>query len=304
MAVVRARFESATIVLASATPSIETRVNAETGRYGHLRLHARAGARPMPHARADRHAPRRPAARAAGSRRVSREAVGETIARGEQALLFLNRRGYAPLTLCRDCGHRFRCAQCDAWLVEHRFRRALVCHHCGHVERRPDACPECGAEDSLAACGPGVERLAEEAATLFPDARMLVLSSDFPGGAERLRRELDEIAKGAFDIVIGTQLVAKGHNFPHLTLVGVVDADLGLGSGDPRAAERTFQLLNQVTGPRRTRRQAGPRADPDLSARTSGHRARCSPATRRNFTRRRSPCASAPACRPSAVSPR
>ncbi|WP_442754409.1 primosomal protein N' [Methylocystis sp. JAN1] len=247
MAVVRARFENATIALASATPSIETRVNAERGRYGHLRLHARAGSRPMPILEPiDMRAEGPQRGRWIAPRLAL--AVGETIARGEQALLFLNRRGYAPLTLCRDCGHRFRCAQCDAWLVEHRFRRALVCHHCGHTERRPDTCPECGAEDSLAACGPGVERLAEEAATLFPDARILVLSSDFPGGAERLRRELDEIARGAFNIVIGTQLVAKGHNFPHLTLVGVVDADLGLGSGDPRAAERTFQLLNQVTG--------------------------------------------------------
>jgi primosomal protein N' (replication factor Y) (superfamily II helicase) len=247
MAVVRARFENAAIILASATPSIETRVNAETGRYGHLRLHARAGARPMPILQPidmRREGPIR------GNWIAPRlaEAVGETVSRGEQALLFLNRRGYAPLTLCRECGHRFRCTQCDAWLVEHRFRRALMCHHCGHVERRPDACPECGATESLAACGPGVERLAEEAATLFPDARILVLSSDFPGGAERIRRELEEIAKGAFDIVIGTQLVAKGHNFPQLTLVGVIDADLGLGSGDPRAAERTFQLLNQVTG--------------------------------------------------------
>jgi len=175
-------------------------------------------------------------------------AIGETIARGEQALLFLNRRGYAPLTLCRSCGHRFRCRQCDAWLVEHRFRRALICHHCGHLEQRPHVCPECEAEDSLSPCGPGVERIAEESAKLFPDARILVLSSDFFGGTERLRRELDEVAKGSFDLVIGTQLVAKGHNFPHLTLVGVVDADLGLGSGDPRAAERTFQLLAQVTG--------------------------------------------------------
>lgn len=247
MAVVRARFEDAAIVLASATPSIETRVNAERGRYGHLRLHARAGARPMPLLEPiDMRVEGAPRGRWIAPRLAL--AMGETIARGEQALLFLNRRGYAPLTLCRACGHRFRCENCDSWLVEHRFRRALVCHHCGHVERRPDACPECGAEDALAACGPGVERLAEEAATLFPEARLLVLSSDFPGGAERLRRELEEIAKGAFDIVIGTQLVAKGHNFPHLTLVGVVDADLGLGSGDPRAAERTFQLLNQVTG--------------------------------------------------------
>lgn len=247
MAVVRARIEEATIVLASATPSIETRVNAMRGRYGYLRLDSRARARLMPTLEAiDMRKEGPPRGRWIAPRLAL--AVGEAIARGEQALLFLNRRGYAPLTVCRSCGHRFRCEQCDAWLVEHRFRRALMCHHCGHIERRPHLCPECGAEDSLAACGPGVERLAEEAATLFPDARILVLSSDFPGGADRLRRELEEIAKGAFDIVIGTQLVAKGHNFPFLTLVGVIDADLGLGSGDPRAAERTFQLLNQVTG--------------------------------------------------------
>lgn len=247
MAVVRARFEEATVVLASATPSIETRVNAARGRYGHLRLVARAGSRPMPLLEAvDMRVEGLPRGKWIAPRLA--RAIGETMARGEQTLLFLNRRGYAPLTLCRACGHRFRCENCDAWLVEHRYRRALVCHHCGHVERRPQQCPECGGEDSLTACGPGVERLAEEAALLFPDARILVLSSDFPGGAERLRRELEEIAKGAFDIVIGTQLVAKGHNFPFLTLVGVVDADLGLGSGDPRAAERTFQLLNQVTG--------------------------------------------------------
>ncbi len=247
MAVVRAHIEGATVVLASATPSIETRVNAARGRYGHLRLNARAGARPMPTLEAiDMRAGGPPRGKWIAPRLA--HAIGETLARGEQALLFLNRRGYAPLTLCRTCGHRFRCQNCDAWLVEHRFRRALVCHHCGHIEKRPQICPECQSEDSLTACGPGVERLAEEAAALFPQARLLVLSSDFPGGAERLRRELEEIAKGSFDIVVGTQLVAKGHNFPHLTLVGVIDADLGLGSGDPRAAERTFQLLNQVTG--------------------------------------------------------
>ncbi|WP_166141257.1 primosomal protein N' [Methylosinus sp. RM1] len=247
MAVVRARLEGATIVLASATPSIESRVNAQTGRYGYLRLTARANARPMPRIEAiDMRANGPERGRWLAPRLVAE--AQETIARGEQVLFFLNRRGYAPLTLCRSCGHRFRCENCDAWLVEHRFRRALVCHHCGHVERRPHICPECEAEDSLTACGPGVERLAEEAAILFPDARTLVLSSDFPGGQKRLRRELAEIAAGAFDIVIGTQLVAKGHNFPFLTLVGVVDADSGLGSGDPRAAERTFQLLNQVTG--------------------------------------------------------
>ena len=247
MAVVRAHIEGAAVVLASATPSIETRVNAAQGRYGHLRLAARAGARTMPRLEAIDMRVEGPAKNRWIAPRLALD-IGETIARGEQALLFLNRRGYAPLTLCRNCGHRFRCAACDAWLVEHRFRRALICHHCGHMEQRPHACPECEAEETLTPCGPGVERLAEEAAQLFPNARILALSSDFPGGTERLRRELDEIAKGAFDLVIGTQLVAKGHNFPFLTLVGVVDSDLGLGSGDPRAAERTFQLLMQVTG--------------------------------------------------------
>ncbi len=247
MAVVRGRLEDASVVLASATPSIETRVNAEQGRYNHLRLAARYGGRRLPDlAVIDLRAT--PAPRGAWISPPLRASMAESLAAGDQTLLFLNRRGYSPLTLCRACGHRFQCPNCTAWLVEHRFRRALVCHHCGHVERRPDVCVECETIDSLTACGPGVERLAEEAAGLFPDRRVLVLSSDFPGGTERLRRELDEIARGACDIIIGTQLVAKGHNFPHLTLVGVIDADVGLSNGDPRAAERTFQLLQQVTG--------------------------------------------------------
>jgi primosomal protein N' (replication factor Y) len=174
--------------------------------------------------------------------------IGRTLEKGEQSLLFLNRRGYAPLTLCRVCGHRFGCPVCSAWLVEHRFRGQLVCHHCGHAEKRPEACPECGTFDHLVACGPGVERIAEEVVSTFPDARTIVLSSDIVGGVRRLRLELEAIANGDADIVIGTQLVAKGHNFPNMTLVGVVDADLGLANGDPRAAERTYQLLSQVTG--------------------------------------------------------
>ncbi len=247
MAVLRARIEEATVALASATPSIETRVNAETGRYRWLRLPQRAAGRSAPDL-APIDLRRTPAPRGRWISLPLERAVAETLARGEQALLFLNRRGYAPLTLCRACGHRFQCPHCTSWLVEHRFRRALVCHQCGHVERRPDVCPECATQDSLTPCGPGVERLADEAKQLFPQARALALSSDFPGGVERLRRELHDIAEGAVDIVIGTQLVAKGHNFPHLTLVGVIDADVGLSSGDPRAAERTFQLLQQVTG--------------------------------------------------------
>jgi len=247
MAVVRGRIEKAAVILASATPSIETRVNAQQGRYKYLKLESRFGGRSMPDISCidlRTNAPTR--GKWIAPHLV--DAVKETVARGEQALLFLNRRGYAPLTLCRDCGHRFQCPDCTAWLVEHRFRKALVCHHCGHIERRPEACPKCESMDSLTACGPGVERLAEEAAELFPDARVLTLSSDFPGGTERMRSELEQVANGACDIVIGTQLVAKGHNFPLMTLVGVVDADVGLSNGDPRAAERTFQLLQQVTG--------------------------------------------------------
>ena len=247
MAVVRGRLEGCPVILASATPSIETRVNAERGRYRHVVLPERFGGRRLP----DIHAIDMRLDRPERGTFLSPPliaAVKHTLAAGEQALLFLNRRGYAPLTLCRACGHRYQCRNCSTWLVEHRFRKALVCHQCGYAERRPEACTECGTFDNLTPCGPGVERIAEEAAGLFPDKRIIVLSSDFPGGAERLRQELEAVAAGACDLVIGTQLVAKGHNFPHLTLVGVLDADIGLTSGDPRAAERTFQLLQQVTG--------------------------------------------------------
>ncbi|HUI20528.1 MAG TPA: primosomal protein N' [Methylocella sp.] len=247
MAVVRGQIEKAAVILSSATPSIESRVNAAQGRYKHIKLATRFKARALPQIAAiDLRRESAPPGKWIAPRLA--EAIGEALARREQTLLFLNRRGYAPLTLCRSCGHRFECPNCSAWLVEHRFRRSLMCHHCGHIERTPTMCPSCQAPDSLAACGPGIERLAEEAALLFPQARVLTLSSDFPGGAERLRAEIEAVSRGACDIVIGTQLVAKGHNFPQLSLVGVIDADIGLTSGDPRAAERTFQLLQQVTG--------------------------------------------------------
>ena len=219
-----------------------------------MRLPERFGGQSMPHIEAidmKREGPAR--GRFIAPRLV--EAVSIAVERGEQALLFLNRRGYAPLTLCRTCGFRLQCPHCDAWLVEHRFRRRLVCHHCGYSLPLPPECPKCEAVDSFAAVGPGVERLEEEVATLFPDSRVLVLSSDLVESVERLRQELDDVAEGRFDIIIGTQLVAKGHHFPKLNLVGIVDADLGLGNGDPRAAERTFQLLHQVMG--RAGRTAG-----------------------------------------------
>jgi len=247
MSVVRGRLGNFPVVLASATPSLESRVNADQGRYERIVLPVRFADAALPELRAiDMR--RSPPERGGFLSPVLIEAIGRTIERKEQALLFLNRRGYAPLTLCRVCGHRFQCPNCSSWLVEHRFRRQLVCHHCGHNEPQPEACPECGALDHLAACGPGVERIAEEVDRHFPEARTIVLSSDLLGGVKRLRLELEAIANGEADIVVGTQLVAKGHNFPSMTLVGVVDADLGLANGDPRAAERTFQLLSQVTG--------------------------------------------------------
>src|SRR5580692_7825855 len=254
MAVVRAHIAKIPIVLASATPSVESEVNARKGRYQRVVLPSRFGGQHMPHIEAidlRREAPSR-------GRFISprlAEQVQIAVERGEQALLFLNRRGYAPLTLCRACGHRFSCTICDAWLVDHRFRQRLVCHHCGFSMPRPHVCPHCAAEQSLVAVGPGVERLQEEAASLFQDARTMVLSSDLVTSVETMRSELNEIAEGRVDIIIGTQLVAKGHNFPRLNLVGVVDADLGLSNGDPRAAERTFQLLHQVIG--RAGRDAG-----------------------------------------------
>jgi primosomal protein N' (replication factor Y) (superfamily II helicase) len=254
MAVVRAKVAGIPIVLASATPSVETEVNARRGRYKKLQLPERFGGQTLPTIEAidlTREGP--PRGRFIAPRLA--EAVRTAIERGEQALLFLNRRGFAPLTLCRGCGHRLACPNCDAWLVDHRFRRRLVCHHCGFSMPLPDKCPKCEATESFAPVGPGVERLEQEAAELFPGARILVLSSDLVESMERLREELDDVAEGRFDIVIGTQLVAKGHHFPKLNLVGVVDADLGLANGDPRAAERTFQLLHQVVG--RAGREAG-----------------------------------------------
>jgi primosomal protein N' (replication factor Y) (superfamily II helicase) len=247
MAVVRGHIAGIPVVLSSATPSIESEVNARRGRYARLALPERFGGQRLPTVEAiDLRRERPPPGRFISP--VLAGAVAAAMERREQALLFLNRRGYAPLTLCRACGFRFACPNCDAWLVDHRFRRQLVCHHCGFAMPHPPTCPKCQAADSFVAVGPGVERLEEEVRALFPQARLSVLSSDLVATIERMREELAAVAAGRFDIVIGTQLVAKGHHFPMLNLVGVIDADLGLSNGDPRAAERTFQLLHQVIG--------------------------------------------------------
>lgn len=247
MAVVRAQLANVPIILASATPSLESHVNAEQGRYKRVILSKRYSDAALPDlSMVDLRAS--PPKRGGFLSPITLDGVRKALEKKEQALLFLNRRGYAPLTLCRVCGHRFQCPNCSTWLVEHRFRGQIQCHHCGHHEPVHESCPECGTLDHLVACGPGVERIAEELEQHFPEARTIVLSSDMAGGSKRLRLELDAIANGDVDIVVGTQLVAKGHNFPLMTFVGVVDADLGLANGDPRAAERTYQLLSQVTG--------------------------------------------------------
>jgi len=247
MAVLRAAIGGARVVLASATPCLESWVNAEAGKYDRIDLPARFGTAELPEMRTlDMREERLPADRWIGEALAAE--VTDRLARGEQSLLFLNRRGYAPVTICRACGHQIGCDHCDARMVEHRFQKRLVCHQCGETKPIPAACPKCGVEGRLAPVGPGVERLAEEVAARFPEARVAVLSSDLFGSARALKAAVEEIAAGGADIVIGTQLVAKGHNFPLLTLVGVIDADLGLQGSDLRAAERTFQLMRQVAG--------------------------------------------------------
>lgn len=247
MAVLRASILGSPVVLASATPSLETWANVEAGKYARLDLTSRYGTAELPEMRAiDMRAEKLP-----GDRWISEtlaRAVEARMGQGEQALLFLNRRGYAPVTICRACGHQVGCDQCDARMVEHRFLKRLVCHQCGATKPIPVVCPACGVEGRMAAVGPGVERLAEEVAARFPQARVAVLSSDLFGSARALKEQIVTIAEGGADIIIGTQIVAKGHNFPLLTLVGVIDADLGLQGSDLRAAERTFQLMRQVAG--------------------------------------------------------
>ncbi len=247
MAVVRARLAEAPAVLVSATPSLETLANVEAGRYRRVTLERRHGGAVLPTVAAiDLRIAPPERGRFLSPPLVA--AVQDTLARGEQAMLFLNRRGYAPLTLCRACGHRMQCPNCTAWLVEHRARRVLTCHHCAHTEPIPFVCPHCAAENSLVPIGPGVERITEEVSAVFPEARRLVMASDTLPGPHAASEAAHAIERREVDLIIGTQIVAKGWHFPHLTLVGVVDADLGLAGGDLRAAERTVQLLHQVAG--------------------------------------------------------
>jgi primosomal protein N' (replication factor Y) (superfamily II helicase) len=247
VAVMRGRFEGFPVVLASATPALESRHMVAIGRYKGLEIPSRFGAAKMPEIKAidlTLDAPERQHWIAP----LLLKALEDRIERGEQSLLFLNRRGFAPLTLCRTCGHRFQCPNCTSWMVEHRLVRRLACHHCGFVMPPPDECPECSEKDSLVACGPGVERICDEVNRLLPDARTIVATSDTLWSPEKAAEFVARVESKAVDIIIGTQLVTKGYHFPELTLVGVIDADLGLEGGDLRAAERTFQQIAQAAG--------------------------------------------------------
>ena len=247
MAVLRSSIERSTVILASATPSLESWVNAKNGRYNHVQIHERYG---------DASLPNLSAIDLRKENLKSDEWISYTLERSikdclknkDQSLLFLNRRGYSPTTVCRACGNQISCDECDARMVEHRFINRLMCHQCGHTKAMLDKCPSCGLKGKLAVVGPGVERLAEEAQIKFPKATISVLSSDLYGSAKSLKDEIQKISEGSIDIIIGTQLVAKGHNFPKLRLVGVIDIDIGLQGSDLRAAERTYQLVRQVSG--------------------------------------------------------
>ncbi len=278
MAVVRGRLEDLPVILCSATPSMETLVNVELGRYGGLTLAERHGGAALPDVAAVD-------MRSAGTARGHWlspplvDAIQTALDAGEQGLLFLNRRGYAPLTLCRTCGHRFACPNCSAWLVEHRHFGRLQCHHCGFSGPVPESCPACGSTDSLVACGPGVERLLEEVEQCFPDCRTEVMSSDTLAGPDVAQELIARFEAREIDLLIGTQVAAKGHHFPMLTVVGVIDADLGLEGGDLRAMERTWQLLHQVAGragraehPGRVLLQTYDPENPVLAALVSGDR--------------------------------
>lgn len=247
VAVMRGRFEGCPVILASATPAIETRQQVALGRYAELKLPERHGTAEMPEITAI-DLTQDPPERGHWLAPTLVRAMQATLEREEQSLLFLNRRGFAPLTLCRHCGHRFQCPNCTAWMVEHRLLQRLQCHHCGHNMPPPRACPECHEEDALVACGPGVERIADEVAMLFPEARRAIVTSDTLWSPAKAAEFVGKMEAGEIDIVIGTQLVTKGYHFPNLTLVGVVDADLGLQGGDLRAAERSFQQIAQVAG--------------------------------------------------------
>lgn len=251
MAVVRAKYEAIPLILSTATPDLETVCNVDEGKYDEVKLKSRFASAELPEIKIIDLKKNKPIKGSWGASWLSPvlcDKIKANYEKGEQTILFLNRRGYAPLMICRDCGHRIQCPNCTAWLTEHKNANKLVCHHCGYTQTIPDECPECHSQNGLCACGPGVERIAEEVKYRFPLAKVKVLSSDFVTNFKEIHKIIKEMEDGEIDILIGTQILAKGHHFPSLTLVGIVDADLGLMGSDLRAGERTYQLLSQVSG--------------------------------------------------------
>lgn len=251
MAVVRAKIEHFPLILSTATPDIETLVNVDEGKYDIVRLTSRYADATLPEIKIIDMKKDKPMKGAWGVSWLAPnlvKAIDDNLHRREQSVLFLNRRGYAPLLVCRDCGYRMQCPSCSAWLTEHKNAGRLVCHHCGYVDEIPSICPHCGSNEGLTACGPGVERVAEEVCMRFPTAKVEILSSDNAGTFSAMSKIIAKMERREIDILVGTQIIAKGHHFPDLTLVGIVDADLGLMSSDLRAQERTYQLLSQVSG--------------------------------------------------------
>ena len=247
MAIVRAKISRHAVILASATPSLESLHNARSGKFAHIILPERPGAAILPEIGLVDLKNNQPEKGDFLSAPLI-EAVRAGLAQGDQSMLYLNRRGYAPLIICRSCGEKLKSPDTDSWLVEHRATGRAMCHLTGFSMRMPTLCPNCKAEDSLSPVGPGVERVAEEAERHFPGAKIEIFSSDTAGNPNAIRDRMERMASGEIDILVGTQMVVKGHNFPHLTFVGVVDGDLGLAGGDPRAGERTYQTLVQVAG--------------------------------------------------------
>ena len=247
MAIYKAIRSSVPIVLASATPSLETYHNMKIGKYIHLTLPKRATGAALPDIKLIDLKANTPE-RGKWISSVLTNEIKSKLDNREQSLLFLNRRGYAPLTICNSCGNKIKCVNCETWLVEHRSQNTLVCHHCGYTKRISNTCDICGAEGQIKACGPGVERIEEEINQLFPEAKLTVLSSDTMKSQKTLVKTLEKIKNNKVDIIIGTQMIAKGHDFPYLKLVGIIDSDVGLSGGDLRASERSFQLLQQVSG--------------------------------------------------------
>ncbi len=247
MAVVRARLSQATCVLASATPSLETEINVLSGKYHHIHLSTRYGGASLPDVKLVDMRKIKLATQTWISPPLQ-TALAETLERGEQAMLFLNRRGYAPLILCRSCGERVMCPHCSLSLVQHKSQDKLLCHHCGYTRAQPTTCPTCQEENTYSAIGPGVERIYEEVQTFLPQARCALLTSDYLTTPKKIRDCIEKIHTHEIDILIGTQIMAKGHHFPLLTLVGIIDGDSALAGSDLRASEKSFQLLHQVAG--------------------------------------------------------